>query len=265
MSLPTTAKNFPLLEGANAIVTGAAQGLGFSIAKRYAECGARVFLLDMQADKVKDAARLLPGQGHEAFACDITDETQRAQTVQQIESIGGHIDILVNNAGIHYHSPIEDIEKDKWYRLIDVNMNAILFMSQVVGRVMIRQRRGNIINISSISGLISMPRRAAYVTAKTAVLGITRTLAIEWAKYGIRANAICPGYFATPMVISYIESGDVDEKEILRHIPMGKLGPMDAIGDACVFLASPLAEYVTGHTLVVDGGWTAFGAPEDAS
>jgi NAD(P)-dependent dehydrogenase (short-subunit alcohol dehydrogenase family) len=258
-------KSFPLLAGMNAIITGGAQGLGLTIARRMAECGACVFLLDIQAEKVKEAAASLPGERHTGFYCDITDDVQREDTVASIEERAGHIDILVNNAGIQYHGPAESIEKAKWYKVLDLDLNAVLFMSQVVGRVMLRQGTGSIINIGSIASVIAMPRRVAYITAKTAVLGLTRTLAVEWAQRGVRVNAICPGYFATRLLLDYIERGEIDERQILRRIPMGKLGSVDAVGDAAVFLASPLADYITGHHLMVDGGWTAFGAPEDAS
>jgi NAD(P)-dependent dehydrogenase (short-subunit alcohol dehydrogenase family) len=265
MSISSNAKSYPLLQGANAIITGGVQGLGYAIARRFAECGARLFLFDLQGEKAEEAARQLPGQNHVAIQCDITDPAQREQAIGRTVGIGQRIDILVNNAGIQYHSPLENIEADKWYRLVEVNLNAILFMSQAVGKVMISQHSGCIINISSIAGLVGMPRHAPYVTAKTGLLGLTRALAVEWAGHGIRANAICPGYFATPMLQEYIERGMISEREIVRHIPMGKLGSLDAVGDGAVFLASPLAEYITGYTLVIDGGWTAFGAPEDAS
>ncbi len=258
-------KSFPLLEGMNAIITGGAQGLGLAIAQRMAECGARIFILDLQTEKAQQVAATLPGAGHAAFHCDITNDGQRAEAVETIAQIGQHIDVLVNNAGIQYHSPAEDIEKDKWYRLFEVNLHAVLFMSQAVGRLMLRQGKGSIINLGSVASVVGMPHRAPYVTAKTAILGLTRTLAVEWAQRGVRVNAICPGYFATPLLMNYIDRGEIDERQILRRIPMGRLGPMDAVGDAAVFLASPLSDYITGHHLLIDGGWTAFGAPEDAS
>jgi NAD(P)-dependent dehydrogenase (short-subunit alcohol dehydrogenase family) len=258
-------KSYPLLAGMNAIITGGAQGLGLTIARRMAECGACIFLLDIQAEKVKEAAASLPGEGHTGFACDIIDDQQRAKTVEAIEQSAGHIDILVNNAGIQYHAPAEHIEKEQWRRVLELDLDAVLYMSQVVGRVMLRQGKGSIINLGSVASVIAMPRRVAYVTAKTALLGLTRTLAVEWAQRGLRVNAICPGYFATRLLLDFIERGEIDERQILRRIPMGKLGPVDAVGDAAVFLASPLADYITGQQLMVDGGWTAFGAPEDAS
>ena len=254
-----------LLAGKTAIITGGAQGLGFGIAQRFADFGARVAILDLQADKAKESAKSLKGEHHLAVHCDITDGDSRIQAIESTLTAFGKIDILVNNAGIQYHAPAEAIDEAKWHRLFDVNVHAMMFMCRDVGKHMLVEQSGSIINIGSIASLLAMPRRIPYVTTKTAVLGITRTLAVEWAGRGVRVNSIGPGYHNTPLLVEYVEKGAIDIDRILKRIPMGAIGSIEAIGDAVAFFASDLSGYITGQHLMVDGGYTVFGAPEDAS
>lgn len=256
---------FPLLAGKTAVITGGAQGLGAGTAAALAGQGARVFLLDLQEDKAQETAAQLPGDSHVGLGCDVTSADERQRAVQRVHETAGQIDVLVNNAGIQYHSPAEDIEEDKWYRLMEINLHAVLFMSRDVGRIMLQQRSGSIINIGSIASVLSMPRRAPYVTSKTAIIGLTRTLAIEWASRGVRVNAVCPGYHMTPLLMDYINRGAIDGERIRKRIPMGRLGTIEDVGKAVLFFASSLSDYVTGQYLLVDGGYTVFGAAEDAS
>lgn len=254
-----------LLDNRVALITGGAQGLGYAIAQNLAAHGARVFLLDLQAELAVNAASALPGSGHGGVRCDVTDAGSRAEAVASVLRTAGQIDVLVNNAGIQYHAPAESIEPERWLNVFNVNVHAMMFMCQAVAPTMFAQERGSIINIGSISSLLAMPRRIAYVTTKTAVLGLTRTLAVEWAQRGIRVNAIGPGYHRTPLFEDYARRGAIDEERIRRRIPMGRLGTPDDVGKATVFFASDLSDYVTGQFLMVDGGYTVFGAPEDAS
>ncbi|MBC7813132.1 MAG: SDR family oxidoreductase, partial [Burkholderiales bacterium] len=247
------------------IITGGAQGLGYGSAQVLAGAGARVFIFDLQEQQAQEAAASLPGTGHIGYRCDITNADERAQTVAAAFAEAGHLDILVNNAGIQYHSPAEDIDEEKWYRLFDINVHSVLFMSRDVGRHMLAQGSGAIINIGSIASVLSMPRRAPYVTAKTAILGLTRTLAVEWAGRGVRVNAVCPGYHETPMLMDYINRGAIDAERIRKRIPMGRMGTIEDVGKAVLFFASDLSAYVTGQHLLIDGGYTVFGAAEDAS
>jgi gluconate 5-dehydrogenase len=184
--------------------------------------------------------------------------------VQHALEVSPTIDILVNNAGITYISPAESMDESCWRAVFDVNVHGMMFMSRDVGKVMLAQGRGSIINIGSITSLLAMPGRSAYVTTKVGVLGITRTLAVEWAARGVRVNAVGPGYHRTPLLEKYIENGTVEEDKIRRSIPMGRLGTIDDVGKAVLFFASSLSEYITGQFLMVDGGYTVFGAPEDA-
>ncbi len=254
-----------LLAGKTAIITGGAQGLGYGIAQRFADFGARVAILDLQVDKTEESAKSLNGETHIAVHCDITNSESRQHAIDATINAFGKIDILVNNAGIQYHSPAEAIDEDKWHRLFDVNVHAMMFMCRDVGKKMLAEQSGSIINIGSIASLLAMPRRIPYVTAKTAVLGITRTLAVEWAGRGVRVNSIGPGYHNTPLLVEYVEKGAIDIDRIQKRIPMGAVGSIESVGDAVAFFASDLSAYITGQHIMVDGGYTVFGAPEDAS
>jgi len=255
--MPTSNK---LLSGKIAIVTGGAQGLGQGIAERFAHFGAQVIILDVQAKKAQAAAESLPGTRHLAFECDITEDSSRQAAISAILENVPTVEILVNNAGIQYHTPVEEIDKEEWYKLFDINVHAMVFMCRDVGNLMLKQRSGSIINIGSIASLFALPRRLPYTTSKTAVLGITRSLAVEWADRGVRVNSISPGFHKTPLLMEYIKRGALDGERIRRRIPMGKIGSPQTIGDAAVFFASDLSSYITGQNLVVDGGYTVFGA-----
>lgn len=254
-----------LLTGLNAIVTGGGQGLGLATATCLAQSGACVLILDLDLEKATSAAATLPGRGHAGLRCDVTNAEDRQRAVEEIVGTHRHIDVLVNNAGIQYHTPVIEMDEDSWRRLFEVNVHAMMFMSRDVGRVMLQQQNGSIINIGSIASTLAMPRRSIYVTTKTAVLGITRALAVEWAASGVRVNAVGPGYHRTPLFEDYAQRGVIDEERIRKRIPMGRLGAAEDVGKAIVFFASPLSSYVTGQFLMVDGGYTVFGAPEDAS
>lgn len=252
------------LQGLTAVVTGGAQGLGLGSARQLASAGARVFIADKNGPKAIEAAAMLPGSGHMAFECDVTSADDRLAFIEAATKESSSLDILVNNAGITYISPAENMDEASWRAVFDVNIHGMMFMSRDVGKVMLAQRRGSIINIGSITSLLAMPGRSAYVTTKIGVLGLTRTLAVEWAARGVRVNAVGPGYHLTPLLEKYIENGTVEEEKIRRSIPMGRLGTIEDVGKAVLFFASPLSEYVTGQFLMVDGGYTVFGAPEDA-
>ncbi len=252
------------LAGKNVVITGGAQGLGFGTAHALAAAGARIFIFDLQEDKAQEAVVSLPGDGHAAFGVDITNAEAREKAVQAVQTRGSTIDILVNNAGIQYHSPAEDIDEAQWHRLFDVNLHAVMFMSRDVGRVMLAHKSGSIINVGSIASVTAMPRRGPYTTTKTAIVGLTRALAVEWAGRGVRVNAVCPGYHETALLTEYVKRGVLDVERIRKRIPMGRLGSIEDVGKAVLFFASDLSAYVTGQYLLIDGGYTSFGAPEDA-
>lgn len=253
-----------LLDGKVAIITGGAQGLGAAIGENLSRHGCKVAVLDLDEQKAKEKAYSLYGDNNIGIKCDVTESKERMMAIEKVVQEYGKIDILVNNAGIQYHSKIEDLDEEKWRNVFKVNIDAMIFMSRDVGKIMLEQGYGSIINIGSIASILAMPNRISYVTTKTAVIGLTRTLAVEWAQRGVRANAIGPGYHMTPLLQKYIDNGAIDGKKVRKRIPKGALGTPDDVGKAAVFFASDLSEYVTGQFLMVDGGYTAFGAPEEA-
>ncbi|NVO04531.1 MAG: SDR family oxidoreductase [Rhodoferax sp.] len=253
-----------------AIVTGAADGIGWATAQALARDGYRVALLDLRSDAVQARADLLGAQ-HLALACDITSEADVAQAVAAVHARWGRIDALVNNAGIGDQSG-STVEQNTaaFDRVLAVHLRGTFLMSQAVARVMLQApahsggTRGAIVNLGSIASSIGLPTRNAYCAAKAGVLGMTRAMACEWARSGIRVNAVAPGYVNTALVADLNRKGMLDGKGIAHRTPLGRMAEPAEIAEAICFLASPKASYITGVVLPVDGGWTAFGAPESA-
>jgi NAD(P)-dependent dehydrogenase (short-subunit alcohol dehydrogenase family) len=253
-----------------AMVTGAADGIGWATAQALARDGYRVALLDLKADAVQARAAEL-GAAHLGLACDVTSESAVAQAVAAVETRWGRIDVLVNNAGIGDQggNTLEQ-NAEAFDRVLAVHLRGTFLMSQAVGRVMLQAApqaggaRGSIVNLGSIASTIGLPTRNAYSAAKAGVLGMTRALACEWARSGIRVNAVAPGYVNTALVADLNRRGMLDGKGIAHRTPLGRMAEPAEIAEAICFLASPKASYITGIVLPVDGGWTAFGAPESA-
>jgi len=254
--------SFPSMrvDGQVAVVTGAGGGLGKSIALALAEAGADLVVTEIPA-RMKDAkttADLAEEAGRQALAVplDVTSLHSINRMVAKTLARFGAIDILVNNAGINIAKKALDVTEEDWDRILDVNLKGVFFCSQAVGREMIKRRSGKIINMASQNGVIGYYDRAAYCSSKAGVVNMTRVLAIEWAPYHINVNAIGPTFILTPLTQRLFEDKKFS-REVLRRIPLGRLGkPEDVVG-AAVFLASPAADMITGHTLLVDGGWTA--------
>lgn len=253
-----------------AIVTGAADGIGWATAQQLAAQGWCVALLDLRPDAVVQRAAELGAQ-HLGQACDVT-EAQSVQTaVAAVVQRWGRVDALVNNAGIgDQTAPTLEQTAEAFDRVLAVHLRGTFLMTQQVLAQMAQQprdgrgNRGAIVNIGSIASFGGIPGRNAYCAAKAGVLGMTRALATEWARSGIRVNAVAPGYVATALVASLAQKGAIDGQAIAHRTPLGRMAEPAEIAQAIVFLASAAASYITGATLPVDGGWAALGAPEAA-
>lgn len=244
-----------------AVVTGAGRGIGKALALGLAEAGATVAVAELpdrlpDAQKVADAITAAGGRAV-VVPLDVRNLSSIDRMVERVVDTLGAIDILVNNAGIQIAKPAVEITEEDWDAVLDVNLKGVFFCSQRVGRWLIAHKReGVIINIASQNGLVGYYNRAPYCSAKAGVVNLTRVLAIEWASYGIRVNAVAPTFIRTPLGEQTLRNEEF-RRDILSRIPLGRIGePNDVVG-AVIYLASPAASLVTGATLVVDGGWTA--------
>lgn len=245
-----------------AIVTGASRGIGREIALAFAREGADVAITcSASVDAANEVAAEIAALGRQALVikADVADRQKVEDMVRQVVDRFGRVDILVNNAGMSVVGASAELEEEKWRRGIDVMLSGVFFCSQAAGREMIARKYGKIINIASVNGIDAFPERSCYGSAKAGVMGMTKSLGCEWARHGVNVNGIAPGYIETNLVEDLIEKGVLDEKELAGRTPAGRLGTCDDIAKAAVFLASDDASYIVGHTLVVDGGWSAYG------
>lgn len=250
------------LDGRAAIVTGAGRGLGRGMALALTRAGAQVSLWDVQADDLRTAAEEIRALGGTA-SIDVVDVTDGGQVEAGVaEAVGrfGRLDILVNNAGVTTRSPFEALEESEWLRVMSVNLTGVYQCCKSAARRMIDQGGGSVINIASISGLVGNRGgdNSAYCASKGGIIALTRSLAVEWAARGVRVNAIAPGYFVTPMTDRLKQRDPGFYKELVGRVPLGRFGEAGDLAGAVVFLAGPASAFVTGHVLVVDGGYTAW-------
>lgn len=247
------------LTGQVALVTGAARGLGRAISLALAHAGADVALGLRDVQTAGDLVREIQSFGQEAFPLqmDVTRLDQISRAVQDTASHFGHLDLLVNNAGVAPENLAENYREEDFDLTLAVNLKGTFFASQAAGRVMIRQKSGRIINLSSQAGFAALPGESVYCMTKAAISHLTKCLAIEWGKYNITVNAVAPTFISTPGTDAALADPAFRSDVLERIAGLHRIGmPMDVAG-AVVFLASPAASLVTGHTLLIDGGWTA--------
>lgn len=247
------------------LITGAADGIGWATARRFAEDGYRVVIADLNAELAAVRAAEL-GDGHLAIVGDVAMEGDVVGMIEAVTGRWGRLDALVNNAGIG-DSPLPTLEQtaENFDRVLRVHLGGSFLASREAARVMIAQGGGAIVNVSSIAGLSGIPGRNAYGAAKAGIASMTRSMACEWARHGIRVNAIAPGYVDTELVRRLAQAGTLDVGGLKRRIPLGRFAAPEEIAQAACFLASSQASYITGTVLSVDGGWTAFGGAGNAS
>ncbi len=245
------------LSGKTAIITGGAQGIGEAIGLGFAHYGADLVVADRQLEKARKVADAAVGIGRRAmaFELDVSDKIKVERMVSEAVEEYGRIDILVNCAGMNIRNPVIDISEDDWDKILSVNLKGTFLCCQAVGRIMIGQKKGKIINMASVSSVLAHPERATYAASKGGVIQITKVMANEWAKYNINVNAISPAAVDTAFIAG-MKSSDEKLKTELSRIPLGRLAqPEDIVGTA-IFLASEASDFVTGHNLFVDGGRT---------
>ncbi|WP_135553869.1 SDR family NAD(P)-dependent oxidoreductase [Paenibacillus cymbidii] len=241
------------------VVTGASRGIGKATAERFAAEGAQLAIVSNDPVELAATANELTRQGYRAMACeaDVSEYAQTAQVVERVVARYGKIDILINNAGIAWEEPFLDITRENWRKMLDVNLNGMFNMAQHAAKQMAKQEEGIIVNMASTNGLVGEANYAHYNASKGGVVLLTKTMAIELARFHIRVNAVCPGYIQTPM------SEAIDDPEfvaayIRAKIPLGRVGKPKDVAGVFAFLASDDAAFITGETIVVDGGQLAF-------
>jgi NAD(P)-dependent dehydrogenase (short-subunit alcohol dehydrogenase family) len=247
------------LRGRVAIVTGASSGLGVTFARGLAAAGAFVVLAARRLEKLEALAAELEAGGAEALAvgCDVAREADVDRLVAAVQERFGRLDVLVNNAGTVHVGPAEDEDLARFREIVEVNLTGVFVCAQRVGRVMLASGRGSIVNVASILGLVAsgQVKQASYCASKGGVVNLTRELAAQWARRGVRVNAIAPGWFESEMTADMFS--DPGSLQWMRsRDPMGRVGRDEELVGPLLFLASDASSYVTGQTLAVDGGWT---------
>lgn len=246
------------LSGKVALIVGGGGGLSRAIACAMADFGAHIAIADLNLDNAETTAAACDRPDREAMAAmlDVTDPDMVEDVVGQIEAQTGHIDILLNGAGITIRRPATDFTPEDWMAVINTNLSGVFYVSQAVGRGMLQRGYGRILSIGSVSSLLGHPENAPYAAAKGGIAIMTKSLATEWAPYGVTVNAIGPAYTQTELTRHILADPHV-QADLIRGIPMGRFGlPEDLVG-ASVFLCSDAARFITGQTLYIDGGRTA--------
>ena len=252
----------PLFEGKVAIITGGASGIGRACAFAIGREGADVAIFDLQAESGQRTADALIAEGKKAafFKVDVSDDRGVQEAVSHTIAHFGRIDILHNNAGIAVRHPLAEEDERAWEACVNVNLKSVFLCSRHAIPHML-ERGGSIVNTSSVTGTSGVRNRAVYSATKGALVALTRNMALDYAKYGIRVNCVCPGFTRTPLIEALLRDPVKVERLTSMH-PLGRLGEPEDTANAVVFLASDLASWITGQALVIDGGFSA-GRPED--
>jgi NAD(P)-dependent dehydrogenase (short-subunit alcohol dehydrogenase family) len=249
------------LEGRVAIITGGGRGIGRAVALAYAREGASIALTARSASEIEQVAGEVRALGRDALALtgDVCSEADVERVVGAVLARWGRIDILFNAAGLRAIIPSDELPLAKWKEVVEINLTGSFLFSQRVYPAMKAAGRGKIIMVGSIMSHAGAPHRAAYVASKTALVGLTQALGVEWARDGINVNILSPGYFATDIVLHQVAIGQLDLSAIERRTPIGRIGQMEDLVGPAVFLASSESDFMCGQSLVIDGGWLAFG------
>ncbi|OHE62419.1 MAG: hypothetical protein A2Z99_17000 [Treponema sp. GWB1_62_6] len=252
------------VQGKIAIVTGGSRGLGKAIAKKLLDEGMTVVIADILEEELKSTADEFTAQGLRAdpFVADLGRVSDINGLIAYTVKKHGTLDVLVNNAGIQIRKPAVDFEEADWDKLMGINLKAFYFAATAAAKFMIKRGRGSIICISSANSTEYTSKRSLYNISKAAVNGLVGTLGVEWARYGIRINAVAPGYVETDMVKQGIKDGIINLDEILSILPIKRMLRPEEIANAVCFLASDEASGIVGQTIFVDGGWSKNGLPE---
>jgi len=248
------------LDGQVALVTGGGQGIGRALSHALGEAGCKVVVADLELQRAETVAAELEVKGIKSLALkvDVSNKKDVEEMVQKVLAKFGDLDIACNNAGIVFHSNSEDTSEQEWNRTLGVNLNGVFFCCQAEAQHMLKKGYGKIINTASMSAtIVNHPQRqVAYNTSKAAVVHMTKTLGTEWADRGVRVNCISPGYVDTPLNRT---EGLMAVRELwIKDTPMGRLAEVDDLTGAVIYLASPLSDYVTGHDMIIDGGFTCW-------
>lgn len=248
------------LEGKTALVTGAGKGIGRALAIGLAEAGADVAIAARTEADLQEVAAEIRKTGRKAYitVADVTDRGQVEQAVAGVAASAGRLDILVNNAGMNIRTPALEVTDEEWDRIMQTNLKSAFMMSQCAGRYMKEAGGGRIINVASVAGHIALRTGVVYGSTKAAMIQMTKILALEWGKHNILVNGIGPWYFRTPLTEKLLQNEEFVQ-EVLSRTPLKRIGDLQDLVGPVVFLSSDAANYITGQTLLVDGGMTIYG------